>query len=469
MEKVSKFMQGMRTEENLQLFKKKRMSATGAVTNDESDLGTPDPKLVELFGQQYGASAGTLVSEFFDNSFSGVLDWFKFEARDDEWVKKLATVLNHQPSLDKDSNSKLLLQKKVNLQTFNILDKYTKNKVETKKMRGLGDDSKEVDIIVREIIGLSVQGVSRKLISEITKQPLSRVDYMIKLDCEGRLYQGIECRPYIKTRPEKLQEYHTEFIASMIAFHDGFVSLRDIRKALLDNFAELTSISLATLSIHLKTRMNLSKKKIYTRNIRVLRPDRDVAVQAFSLEIFDLLNNDFDIVNIDESSFMIGGRGGKAWSTIGDHKVVAQSTNKVESVSLVFGISLKGHVFGQFIRGGCTAAIFGEFLDKVAVAMTGKNYRIMLDNATAHKSRLVRAVAKHKRIRMAFPPPYSPEYCPVEMAFSLLKSRIMQYYVDSRDSLTQAITYTTRSISPQYCRSIFGHAFYKLTNQRQVK
>ena len=135
----------------------------------------------------------------------------------------------------------------------------------------------------------------------------------------------------------------------------------------------------------------------------------------------------------------------------------------------MLGVSLRGRVFGQFIKGGCTAAIFGEFLTSISTAMTGTSYCVILDNATAHQSRLVKAIAKEKSILLAFPPPYSPEYCPIEMAFSFIKTHLTRYCIDSRHSLTYAIATTCASMTPQYCRSIFGHAFYKLTKDANHK
>ena len=135
------------------------------------------------------------------------------------------------------------------------------------------------------------------------------------------------------------------------------------------NFAELKTLSLATLSHHMRHRLNYSKKKFYTRSRRVLKNDRVQVISDFDRRISAFVDEGFDIVNVGESAFMVGELSGKAWSAIGHHKVVDEPTNNLQRVTLVLGVSLKGRVFRQLILGSSTAAIFSEFIISIEKTM----------------------------------------------------------------------------------------------------
>ena len=86
----------------------------------------------------------------------------------------------------------------------------------------------------------------------------------------------------------------------------------------------------------------------------------------------------------------------------------------------------------------------------------------MMDNASAHKSKMVRALGDLYKIHLVFPPPYTPQYCPVEMAFSRLKSVMKSYYITSKESHATFITNTACGFDSSYLWRLLSHTFTTL-------
>lgn len=68
---------------------------------------------------------------------------------------------------------------------------------------------------------------------------------------------------------------------------------------------------------------------------------------------------------------------------------------------------------------------FISFLTQLRQRTPGKEIVIILDNATIHKSRMVKNYLKrHKKIHLFNLPPYSPEYNPVERFWKWIKPKV---------------------------------------------
>ncbi len=75
----------------------------------------------------------------------------------------------------------------------------------------------------------------------------------------------------------------------------------------------------------------------------------------------------------------------------------------------------------QRVVGSTTSQHFAAFLrglDYVA------GTRIVLDNASIHKTRAVRQYATTRGWRLAFIPPYSPDFNAIENVFGIVKSKL---------------------------------------------
>ena len=69
------------------------------------------------------------------------------------------------------------------------------------------------------------------------------------------------------------------------------------------------------------------------------------------------------------------------------------------------------------------AETFIEHLQQIKDCNKGKKLAIIVDNATSHKSKKVKAFLKNNtEIKLYFLPPYSPEYNPMEIIWRIIKA-----------------------------------------------
>jgi DDE superfamily endonuclease len=116
--------------------------------------------------------------------------------------------------------------------------------------------------------------------------------------------------------------------------------------------------------------------------------------------------------------------------------------------TLLLAISDDGKVKHDIFRGSCDRERFKRFI-------TLLDGDILCDNASIHKNTGFSNVL--------FVPPYSPQYNPVEMAFSILKAAFR------RDMSTNSVSDKVKNAMPHllgsHCISMFDHSMTALKNQ----
>jgi transposase len=86
---------------------------------------------------------------------------------------------------------------------------------------------------------------------------------------------------------------------------------------------------------------------------------------------------------------------------------------------------------------------------------------VILDNLPAHKGAAVRDAIQAAGAALRFLPPYSPDFNPIENAFSKLKALLRKAATRTIDALWDAIRDALPQFSPQECASYFTAAGYE--------
>lgn len=84
-----------------------------------------------------------------------------------------------------------------------------------------------------------------------------------------------------------------------------------------------------------------------------------------------------------------------------------------------------------------------------------------MDNLGCHKSAAVRAAIEAAGAELRFLPPYSPDFNPIEMAFSKLKALLRKTAARTRDALWEAVGSLIDAFTPQECANYFEAAGYE--------
>jgi transposase len=87
----------------------------------------------------------------------------------------------------------------------------------------------------------------------------------------------------------------------------------------------------------------------------------------------------------------------------------------------------------------------------------------VMDNLPAHKSAPIRAAIEATGATLLYPPPYSPDFNPIENAFAELKAFLRKAAAHTPDRLWDAISDALTRFSAKQCTNSFAAAGYEPT------
>ncbi|WP_027281357.1 IS630 family transposase, partial [Roseomonas gilardii] len=111
--------------------------------------------------------------------------------------------------------------------------------------------------------------------------------------------------------------------------------------------------------------------------------------------------------------------------------------------------------------GAMTGKWFTAYAQQVLAPTLRPGDIVILDNLPAHKGAAVREAIQAKGATLRFLPPYSPDFNPIENAFSKLKALLRKAASRTIDALWNAIRDALPQFSPQECASYFTAAGYE--------
>ncbi len=106
---------------------------------------------------------------------------------------------------------------------------------------------------------------------------------------------------------------------------------------------------------------------------------------------------------------------------------VHASFHRSKRWSILPAFTTKGHIAWIIHHGSVTQAIFNDFVRYHVLPLTtptidgGPNSVLFLDNASVHKSEELQQMCDEAGVTLAFLPPYSCDYNPIETSFAVLK------------------------------------------------
>jgi len=83
-----------------------------------------------------------------------------------------------------------------------------------------------------------------------------------------------------------------------------------------------------------------------------------------------------------------------------------------------------------------------------------------MDNLPSHKISGVREAIEKLGAQLVFLPPYSPDFNPIEMAFSKLKALLGKAAARTVDDLWTVVADSLAAFTPEECRHYFKAAGY---------
>jgi transposase len=113
------------------------------------------------------------------------------------------------------------------------------------------------------------------------------------------------------------------------------------------------------------------------------------------------------------------------------------------------------------IPGAMDGDAFIAFLEKVLCPSLRPGQAVVMDNLSCHKGERVRELIVKAGCRLLFLPPYSPDFAPIELAFSKIKEFLRKVGARTQDALDKAISQAVDIITESDACGYFKHCGYQ--------
>ena len=121
---------------------------------------------------------------------------------------------------------------------------------------------------------------------------------------------------------------------------------------------------------------------------------------------------------------------------------------------------LDGMTAPMVLDGAMHGAAFLAYVEQVLVPTLKPGEIVIMDNLPAHKPIAVRKAIEAAGAELRFLPPYSPDFNPIEMAFSKLKAFLKKAAARTVDDLWAAIAHGINTFTQTECQNYFSAAGY---------
>jgi len=132
-----------------------------------------------------------------------------------------------------------------------------------------------------------------------------------------------------------------------------------------------------------------------------------------------------------------------------------------KTTTFVGALRLEGMTAPMTLDGAMNGAAFLAYVEQALVPTLRPGDVVVMDNLPAHKSPTVRAAIERAGAELRLLPPYSPDFNPIELAFSKIKTLLRSAAARTLPDLWDAIRDAIDAVTPSDCRSYFTAAGYE--------
>ena len=132
-----------------------------------------------------------------------------------------------------------------------------------------------------------------------------------------------------------------------------------------------------------------------------------------------------------------------------------------KNVTLISSITLSGIGPSMSIEGLSDTESFGLFLREVLCPALRRGQIVVMDNLSVRKSAWARELVEAEGAEVLLLPPYSPDFNPIEEAFSKVKGTLRRAKARTLAALFEATHSALGSVTAQDARGFFGDCGYR--------
>jgi transposase len=175
--------------------------------------------------------------------------------------------------------------------------------------------------------------------------------------------------------------------------------------------------------------------------------------------------NPAEVIFIDESGTNVTVHPRYGWAPKGRRAQASVPRNYDENTTLVAALSPSGIQAALSFPGALNSEAFDVFLDQVLLPQLQPGQTVVMDNLSVHRRQSVRQRIEAAQAHLLYLPSYSPDFNPIELAFSKLKTFLRRTQARTQDALDTALSTGLALITPTDAQNWIRHCGYQLPRQ----
>jgi transposase len=132
-----------------------------------------------------------------------------------------------------------------------------------------------------------------------------------------------------------------------------------------------------------------------------------------------------------------------------------------KTTTLIAGLRLGGLTAPMVIDGAMNGEAFTAYAETFLAPTLSPGDVVVLDTLPAHKVSGARAAIERAGATLAFLPPYSPDFNPIEQAFAKIKALLRKAAARTVQDLDAAIAAALDAFTPRECANYFTNSGYE--------
>ena len=145
----------------------------------------------------------------------------------------------------------------------------------------------------------------------------------------------------------------------------------------------------------------------------------------------------------------------------GERLVASVPHGHWKTLTFVAALRIDGLTAPYVIDGAMDGPSFLAYVEQVLAPTLHKGDIVFMDNLRTHKIAGVREALEAAGAKVRYLPAYSPDFNPIEMAFSKLKAALRNGAARSVEALIRLIGRLIKTFAPRECANYFRHAGYR--------
>ena len=166
------------------------------------------------------------------------------------------------------------------------------------------------------------------------------------------------------------------------------------------------------------------------------------------------------LVFVDECGSNVGLSPLRARAPRGERAHGRAPRNRGKNTTLLASMGAAGMGPCAAVEGATTAKVFEAYVGQVLAPSLRPGQMVVLDNLGAHKGERVRELVGARGCEVLFLPAYSPDFSPIEEAFSKLKALLRREKARTKEALVEAMGRALDAITPEDVKGWFSHCGY---------